>query len=524
MARGDEVVGFDNLNDYYDVNLKQARLAPLAGPCRTTPTSTPTWPTARRSKRLFATHKPQRVVNLAAQAGVRYAAENPHVYVQQQRHRLPAHPGRLPPPRRASTWCTRRPVRCTAPTPKMPFSEHKRTEHPLTLYAATKKANELMAHSYAHLYGIPCTGLRFFTVYGPWGRPDMALFLFTKAILAGEPIKVFNHGHHKRSFTYVDDIVEGVIRTLDQPPAPNADWNSAHARSRHQRRRAVSPLQHRQRTAGGTAALHRGAGAVPGPQGADGNAAAAGRRRARHRGRRLRPDRQCRLSPGGAGGGGRGQLRALVPGLLRRLSDLACFKAYDIRGRLGDELNEDIAYGIGRATAQFLQAKRVVVGCDMRASSEGLKQAVIRGLLEQGADVIDLGMTGTEEVYFAAFHLDVDGGIEVTASHNPIDFNGMKLVRAGAQPISGDTGLNTIKQMVQANDFERAETPGSVTRASYVAEYVQHLLSYIDLANITPLKLVVNAGNGAAGHDLRRHRERRWRAQGAPLEFIKAAS
>ena len=109
----------------------------------------------------------------------------------------------------------------------MPFSEHQSTEHPLTLYAATKKANEMMAHSYAHLYGIPSTGLRFFTVYGPWGRPDMALFLFTRAILAGEPIKVFNHGHHSRSFTYVDDIVEGVVRALDHPPAPNAQWNSA---------------------------------------------------------------------------------------------------------------------------------------------------------------------------------------------------------------------------------------------------------------------------------------------------------
>ncbi len=156
----------------------------------------------------------------------------------------------------------------------------------------------------------------------------------------------------------------------------------------------------------------------------------------------------------------------------------------------------------------------------MRASSEGLKQAVIRGLVEQGVDVVDLGMTGTEEVYFAAFHLDVDGGIEITASHNPIDFNGMKLVRAGAQPISGDTGLNTIKQMVQANDFERAETPGSVTRASYVAEYVQHLLSYIDLANITPLKLVVNAGNGAAGHAIDAI-EQAFREHGVPVEFIK---
>jgi phosphomannomutase/phosphomannomutase/phosphoglucomutase len=202
------------------------------------------------------------------------------------------------------------------------------------------------------------------------------------------------------------------------------------------------------------------------------------------------------------------------------MSDMACFKAYDIRGRLGSELNEGIAYGIGQATAQFLQAKKIVVGCDMRTSSESLKQAVIRGLIAQGADVIDLGMTGTEEVYFAAFHLDVDGGIEITASHNPIDFNGMKLVRAGAQPISGDTGLNTIKQLVQSNTFVAAEKPGRVIKESYLSEYVRHLLSYIDLANITPLKLVVNAGNGAAGHAIDAI-ESAFREHGVPVEFIK---
>ncbi|MBL0029956.1 MAG: NAD-dependent epimerase/dehydratase family protein [Rhodanobacteraceae bacterium] len=174
----------------------------------------------------FATHRPTRVVHLAAQAGVRYAAENPHVYVSSNvtgflhvlegcRHHGVGH---LVFASTSSVY---------GANTAMPFSEHQPTEHPLTLYAATKKANEMMAHSYAHLYGTPCTGLRFFTVYGPWGRPDMALFLFTKAILAGEPIKVFNHGQHKRSFTYVDDIVEGVIRTLDHPPAKNADWNGA---------------------------------------------------------------------------------------------------------------------------------------------------------------------------------------------------------------------------------------------------------------------------------------------------------
>ena len=151
----------------------------------------------------------------------------------------------------------------------MPFSEHQSTEHPLTLYAATKKANELMAHSYAHLFGLPSTGLRFFTVYGPWGRPDMALFLFTRAILAGEPITVFNHGRHKRSFTYVDDIVEGVIRTLDRVPGVDRSVERRIAGSCQQRRRALSPLQHRQREQRRAAALHRGAGAMPGPQGHD---------------------------------------------------------------------------------------------------------------------------------------------------------------------------------------------------------------------------------------------------------------
>ena len=175
----------------------------------------------------FATHRPQRVINLAAQAGVRYAAQNPHVYVSSNvtgflhilegcRHHGVEH---LVFASTSSVYGANR---------AMPFSEHSPTEHPLTLYAATKKANEQMAHSYAHLYGIPSTGLRFFTVYGPWGRPDMALFLFTKAILAGEPIKVFTHGHHKRSFTYVDDIVEGVIRTLDTVPGTNAEWDAMH--------------------------------------------------------------------------------------------------------------------------------------------------------------------------------------------------------------------------------------------------------------------------------------------------------
>ena len=225
LDRGDEVVGFDNLNDYYDVALKRARLARLLDRPGYTHVQADLADRAA-VEATFATHAPQRVVHLAAQAGVRYAAENPHVYVSSNvtgflhilegcRHHGVEH---LVFASTSSVY---------GANTDLPFSEHASTEHPLTLYAASKKANEMMAHSYAHLYGIPCTGLRFFTVYGPWGRPDMALFLFTRAILAGEPIKVFNHGRHKRSFTYVDDIVEGVLRTLDRPATANPDWDGA---------------------------------------------------------------------------------------------------------------------------------------------------------------------------------------------------------------------------------------------------------------------------------------------------------
>ena len=224
LARGDEVVGIDNLNDYYDVALKKARLARLLDDSRYAHVAADL---ADRDamEAAFARHRPQRVVNLAAQAGVRYAAENPHVYVSSNvtgflhvlegcRHHGVEH---LVYASTSSVYGANR---------ALPFSEHRAAEHPLTLYAASKKANEMMAHSYAHLYGLPCTGLRFFTVYGPWGRPDMALFLFTRAILAGEPIKVFNHGRHKRSFTYIDDIVEGLMRALDHVPAKDADWDA----------------------------------------------------------------------------------------------------------------------------------------------------------------------------------------------------------------------------------------------------------------------------------------------------------
>ncbi len=225
LDRGERVVGLDNLNDYYDVSLKQARLARF----RDHPNYVHVHADLADRDAMeacFATHRPARVVHLAAQAGVRYAAQNPHVYASSNitgfLHVLEGC---------RQHGCEHLVFASTSSVyganTAMPFSEHQPTEHPLTLYAATKKANEAMAHSYAHLYGFPCTGLRFFTVYGPWGRPDMALFLFTKAILAGEPIKVFNHGRHKRSFTYVDDIVEGVIRTLDHPPAKNAQWQGA---------------------------------------------------------------------------------------------------------------------------------------------------------------------------------------------------------------------------------------------------------------------------------------------------------
>lgn len=223
LERGDTVIGVDCLNDYYDPELKRARLA------RTLDHPNYTQLTIDLSDRAamdeaFATHRPQRVINLAAQAGVRYAATNPHIYVQSNvtgflhvlegcRHNGVEH---LVFASTSSVY---------GANTRMPFSEHDSTEHPLTLYAATKKANEQMAHSYANLFGLPCTGLRFFTVYGPWGRPDMALFLFTKKILAGEPIQVFNHGKHSRSFTYIDDIVEGVIRALDHPPGVNPDWD-----------------------------------------------------------------------------------------------------------------------------------------------------------------------------------------------------------------------------------------------------------------------------------------------------------
>jgi len=223
LARGDTVIGVDNLNPYYDVSLKRARLDRLHNLYRF---ANHTIDIADKDAlmRLYEAEKPDRIVHLAAQAGVRYSIENPRAYVDANvvgflnvlecaRHGGTEH---LVYASTSSVY---------GANTRMPFSVHHNVDHPLSLYAATKKSNELMAHTYSHLFGIPCTGLRFFTVYGPWGRPDMALFTFTRQILAGEPIDVFNYGHHKRDFTYVDDIVEGIVRVLDRPATPNPEWD-----------------------------------------------------------------------------------------------------------------------------------------------------------------------------------------------------------------------------------------------------------------------------------------------------------
>ena len=223
------MVGFNSVNDYYDPALKEARLRVLA---KQSGTSHGNWTfvasdltDADALKHLFEEHRFDRVIHLAAQAGVRYSLSHPEVYVQSNlvgftnileacRHNGIAH----------LTYASTSSV--YGANNRLPFSEHVGTDHPLQFYAATKRANELMAHSYSHLFRLPTTGLRFFTVYGPWGRPDMAFFTFTKAIFEGKPIKLFNHGHHSRDFTYVDDIVEGVVRASDRVAAPNPSWSS----------------------------------------------------------------------------------------------------------------------------------------------------------------------------------------------------------------------------------------------------------------------------------------------------------
>ena len=229
LKRGDEVVGIDNLSDYYDVALKEARLARIeatVGAGHAGEFSFEKLDLANRPamESLFVSNKFDAVINLAAQPGVRYSIEHPHAYVESNivgflnvlegcRHNEVGH---LVYASSSSIY---------GANESMPFSVQDNTDHPVSLYAASKKSNELMAHSYAQLYGLPTTGLRFFTVYGPWGRPDMAPVLFSRAILAGEPIKVFNHGKHRRDFTYIDDIVEGVVRVLDRPAQPNPQWS-----------------------------------------------------------------------------------------------------------------------------------------------------------------------------------------------------------------------------------------------------------------------------------------------------------
>lgn len=197
-----------------------------------------------------------------------------------------------------------------------------------------------------------------------------------------------------------------------------------------------------------------------------------------------------------------------------------CIKAYDIRGELGTQLNEEIAYRIGRAYGDLYQPKTIAVGCDIRLSSESLKQSTIQGLNDAGVDVLDLGMTGTEEVYFAAFHLDVQGGIEITASHNPINYNGMKLVKENARPVGIETGLKEIQSIAESGSFKTPLKKGSTTHYNILAEYVDHLLTYIDPKQLKPFKLLVNAGNGAAGHVIDEI-ERRFTAQNVPVKFIK---
>lgn len=202
------------------------------------------------------------------------------------------------------------------------------------------------------------------------------------------------------------------------------------------------------------------------------------------------------------------------------MQQLTCFKAYDIRGQLGTELNTEVAYRIGRAYAQYLQPATVVVGGDVRLSSAELKSALAQGLMDGGSDVIDIGVTGTEEVYFAVFHLGVDGGIEVTASHNPMDYNGMKLVRKDAAPVSGDSGLRDIQQLAEQGEFRPVPTKGSYRTLDTLQPYVAHLLTYIEPAAIRPLTLVVNAGNGAAGHVVDAL-ELAFAQQQVPVRFIK---
>ena len=277
LDRGDTVVGVDNINNYYDPSLKEARLANLQGRKGFTFHRLDIADRGAMAE-LFKSERPEKVIHLAAQAGVRYGSINANAYIDSNivgtqnilegcRHTSVQH---LVLASSSSVY---------GANTAMPFSVHDNVDHPLSLYAATKKANELAGHTYAHLYGLPVTGLRFFTVYGPWGRPDMALFLFTQKILAGEPIEVFNNGHHARDFTYIDDVVDGVLRTADKTAEPNPRWNGVAAGPGHIAR-SLPALQHRQQQSGRAPGFHRGDRDSTRPRGEEGLSASAARRRA----------------------------------------------------------------------------------------------------------------------------------------------------------------------------------------------------------------------------------------------------
>ena len=343
MARGDAVTGFDVVNDYYDVALKEARLAELD---RIAAETGADWTFLRADladmdavTAAFAGEPFDRVIHLAAQAGVRHSIENPASYIQSN---LVGFANILEACRRAETphltYASTSSVYGANTT--MPFEEGQGVDHPLQLYAATKRANELMAHSYAHLYRLPCTGLRFFTVYGPWGRPDMAPMKFADAILEGRPIQVFNHGRHSRDFTYVDDIVEGVIRASDLPAAPDPAWDPADARPRHLRR-PVPRLEHRRHGARRTRRFHRGARGGSGKESRPGDAPAPARRRARHLGRQLPAHARDGLAAPHARARGRPALRGVACRLARRVG----FQGEIPSGRhlIADRASGDIA-------------------------------------------------------------------------------------------------------------------------------------------------------------------------------------
>ena len=317
LERGDEVVGLDNLNDYYDPALKLARLARLEGQggFRFTKLDLADAPGMAA---LFAQEKFQRVVHLGAQAGVRHSLKDPHSYINSNvlgtlnvlegcRHNAVQH---LVYASTSSVY---------GASTRMPYSEHEPASHPLSLYAASKRSCELMAHSYAALFGLPSTGLRFFTVYGPWGRPDMALFLFTRAILEGKPIEVFNNGHHQRDFTYVEDIAEGVVRATDHIATANAAWDGAAPDPATSRApfRIYNIGNHRPDRA---APVYRGAGRLPRCQGRARHEAAPARRRARHLRGCHRARGRGRLSACDTDRSGRAQICRMVSGVLPLLN------------------------------------------------------------------------------------------------------------------------------------------------------------------------------------------------------------